>query len=136
MVEEQKEKGFVKDREITVTEVELKVNRNNAQAIDKITFICGTGNITWKPSVSKINYEGGFKVESKVSMERDMIPKKLSEIAMICSEQKECKVKASYNWWKTEQDGQLVTYRFILSEKTFENWEIIKTEVKEEQIAP
>jgi len=132
----EEEKGFIEDRETTITEIELKVNRNNEEQVDKIIFHRPDGKITWKPKITKESYEGGFKVVKQVAMERDMLPKKLTEMAMICSEQQRCKAKVSYNWWKTEMDGKMETYRFILSEKTFDKWEIIKTEVKEETVAP
>ena len=135
MVEEDK-KGFVEDKEIVITEVELKVNRNNEDQVDKVIFHSNNGIITWKPKITKETYEGGFKVVKQIPMERDMLPKKLIEIAIISSEQKECKVIACYNWWETEAEGGKVIYRFMTSTKTFDKWEIIKEEVKEEQIAP
>lgn len=135
MVEEQKDKGFVEDREVTVSTIELKVNRNNEEVIDKITLETNKGNITWKPKVSKTTYEGGFKVLNVVSMEKDLIPKILQEIAAISNERGTCKVKLSYTWWKTEQDGEKVTYRFITSAKTLEKWKILSESPKEEKVS-
>lgn len=134
MVEE--EKGFIEDREKTITEIELKVNRNNEEQVDKIIFHSADGKITWKPKVTKETFEGGFKVVRQVCMERELLPKKLVEMAQICSEQGSCKAKVAYNWWKTEQDGKMETYRFIQSMKTFDKWEIIKNVVKEESVSP
>ena len=135
MVEEDK-KGFVDGKETVIKEVELKVNRNNEEQVDKIIFHKADGNITWKPKITKESFEGGFKVTKQVAMERDILPKKLVEIANICSEKGTCKVKASYNWWETNADGGKVIYRFMTGQKTFDSWEIVKEETKVEEIAP
>ena len=139
MVEEQKEKDFVKAAELQVNEIELKVNRNNEDMIDKVIFhTTGVGavklDITWKPKIVKDSFEGGFKVSKTVAMERGALPKKLMEIAMICSEKGHCKVKANYHVWNTEKDGQPVTYRYITYEKTFNDWEIVETPVASETV--
>ena len=135
MVEEKKDKGYVDGSEMTIKEVVLKVNRNNDQEVEKVIFEATEDKkITWKPKVEKSSYQGGFKVLHTVPMERDMLPKKLQEMAMICSEKGQCKVKAFYNWWETEQDGNKVTYRFMTSQRTFDKWEIIKEEVKTEEV--
>ncbi len=134
MVEEKKEKDFVKAAELQVNEVELKVNRNNEDMVDKVIFhALGKGDvkldITWKPKIVKETFEGGFKVSKTVPMERGLLPEKLMEIAALCSEKGHCNVKANYHVWNTEKDGQPVTYRFITWESTFNEWEIQETVV-------
>ena len=132
MVEEKK--GFVDGVEVIVSTVEVKTNQRNNQQIDKITLITNKGNITWKPKCNKVEFQGGFKIINTVPMELDLLPPKLNEIAMACNEQGQCKVKIYYSYWETEQDGSLVTYRFITSQKTLDKWEIIKEEVKTETV--
>ena len=137
MVEDQKDKGFAKDVETTLKEIELKVNRNNEDVIDKVTFKTSGGDITWKPKIAKTAYEGGFKVNKTVPMERDMLPKKMVELANITSDKGPVKLKICYNWWKTEQDGNPVTYRFIISEGVFGKWEILDNkDIKAEEVMP
>lgn len=131
-MEEKKE--FIEGAEVIVSTVELKMNSRNPDSIDKVTFISDKGNITWKPKIQRSHYEGGFKVTETVAMEKDFIPEKLSNIAQIANETGKVKLKVCYHTWQTEMDGNPITYRFILSLKQFEEWEIIKEEVKTETV--
>jgi len=138
MVEEKKEKEFVKAQEMQLNEVELKVNRQNDEQVDKIIFHMSHMDrkidITWKPKISKDSFEGGFKVNKIIPMERGLLPKKLVEMATQCSEKGHCKVKVNYHVWNTEQDGSPVTYRFITSGKTFDEWEVLDKGTEQEKI--
>ena len=136
MVEINEEKGFVENVETTIKEVELQVNQHNEEQINKIVVKTGGGNITWKPKVKKESFEGGFKVVRAVPMEKPFIPKILTEIATLCTDKGQIRAKVSYTYWKTEKDGQPITYRFINSEKILEKWEILDEEFKTEEVMP
>jgi len=134
MVEEKKDKGFVTGAEVTLKEIELKVNRANEEQVDKITFKTDKGDITWKPKVHKNTYEGGFKVQKTKAMERDYLPAKLKKMAEMLADRGQLKVNVNYHWWNTEQDGVPVSYRFIQSVKTFEDWVVVDDTPKEEPV--
>jgi len=106
MVETTDEKGFVEDREATLKEVELKVNQNNPEQVDKVIFHTAGGKVTWKPKLDKTSYEGGFKIAKKVPMEKDMLPDLFKQMAMQCNEKGQVQIKLAYNYWKTEVDGE------------------------------
>jgi len=135
-VEEQKNKGFAKDIVTVLKEIELKVNQYNKEQIDKLTFKTAGGDITWKPKQVKTSYEGGIKVVSKIPMEKGFLPEKLVKMANLLQDQGTVKLKVSYNWWKTEQDGHEVVYKFILSEETFNDWELLEEKTETEEVLP
>lgn len=136
MPEEEKDKGYVEGAEAILKEVELKVNRHNDEQVDKVIFHTDGGDITWKPKREKTGFEGGFKVVKSIPMEKDLLPKKLIEMANLCHDNGQLKIKVFYNWWKTEQDNNEVTYRFMTSETTFEKWEILDKKPVTETVLP
>lgn len=123
--EEKKEHEAAKDVEIIVTSVETELLTGSNQAIKRMKFVSDVGDITWKPKITKSEYQGGIKVLQTLPMEIDLIPKKVHEIGTSCQEKGRCKVKATYQIWNTTQDGKPVTYRFIGSLKMFEKWEVL-----------
>ena len=128
------EKGFVPDRVIILKEVELVASRDNQQQIEKVNFVCDKFNITWKPKLHKTRHQGGFTIKETVPMEIDFLPKKLQELAMAASEAGQIEVRACYQYWTTEKDGQEVTYRFLNSDTQLETWVIVKKPIAEEKV--
>ena len=134
MEQEPKEKGYIEDREKVITEVELIENKFNSQQIDKLIFAAKDGNITWKPKHTTHSYEGGIKVTKTVPMEKDLIPELVTKIALESNEKGAVKVIVAYSYMVVEKDGKDVTYRFLNSEKTLDNWQIIPEEVTTERV--
>jgi len=134
MEKQEDEKGFVESREKTITEVELLENKYNPEQIDKLIFHCSDGNITWKPRLTKSSYEGGFKVSKSVAMEKGLVPELVTKIAQLANEKGSIKVLVAYNYWVTMKDGEKVTYRFLNSAKTLEQWQIIPEDVTTEEV--
>ena len=130
-MEAEKDKGFVKAVEVDITKVLVEEGREAGEA-KKITFETSKGNITWKPKDDKTEYRDGLAIQRKVPSLIEDLPQKVKDIGKEIIDKGKCVVLVNYNWWETNQDGEAVTYRFITSKKTLDDWKIIKEEVKEE----
>jgi len=130
----EEDKGFAESVEVQVNAVSIKTSNSNSGEVSKIIFETNKGNITWKPKIEKIEHRNGLKIIKKVPCLIDDLPKKVTDIATIATNDGKCTVIVCYNWWKTENDGQPVTYRFLLSETTLDKWKVIVEKSAEEKV--
>ncbi len=129
---EEMETKYVKDVEVTVSKIGFDMNPNTENDILKITFETTNGNITWKPKREKITHlHGAIEKREKVCMDLFNLPEMISKMGMELSKHGSFKAKINYTVMKTEVDGESKIYRFITSEKTFNQWSLIDSSVEE-----
>ncbi len=122
-MEEEKKTKFVKDVIVTLTAIEVEMNQNEPDEINRIRFkTIEKGDITWKPKTKLEEFRYGLKVISKVPVILSQMPKKLKEMGDILQKNPDLKIKVNYTVMQGEQDGEIKIYRFITSEKTFKDW--------------
>ena len=125
MENEKDNKGFNKEVETTITSQEAILDIDG-ETVSKIIWETGKGRITWKPKIVKTEYRGAIQVKAQIKPYIGDLPQKVVEIAQQLKEKGIVKARISYNYWETEKDGEPVTYRFLNSEKTINDWVIMK----------
>ena len=134
-MEKDKKMDFVKNAEVTVSGIEIETDPNNSENVKRIRFVTDKGNVTWKPKITEKRFVGGIIVLSKVPMRIISLPQKLEEMSKLLQMDGTIKLRISYSTLEAEKDGIVTLYRFIMSEKSFNDWEILpKTKQKEELI--
>jgi len=130
MEEKPKKTENVKDKEKNLVKIQSETEE---QQMKRIKFIFEDDFIvTWKPKVEKKEYINGIELIKKCSMEITDMPLKLIKLAQQVNKQGYVKLKISYKVMTTvDGDGNPVKYRFIISEKTFNSWEILKVDKSE-----
>ncbi len=132
---EKKERDYADGVEIEVSSVEVQMNPKNPEQAQKVTFAAKTGNITYKPKVTKTERRNNLILKRIESCLVDDLPAFVTELATEISKNGNTKVKAYYQLWNTEQDGQPVTYRYVNGDKMMDKWEIVAPEdVSEETV--
>ena len=135
-MDENKEMNFVKDVEVSLKKIECESNPNNNQEVKRLRFIFDKFDVTWKPKIQKTRKVAGIEVTDIVPADLDNLPEKLKDISTALNEEGILKMKIKYTKLDTKNaEGEPVTYRFITSEKTLNDWERLSTKeetVKEE----
>ena len=122
----------ISKKEFEITECQVETNKFNVGEVAKIRIATSVGEITWKPKMTKEEYRGGIKILTTLPCEVDILPKRIVEFGKLLSDKGKIKVIGDYTKMKADKDGEVVYYRFINSEKTLNEWEIVKE--KEELI--
>lgn len=117
------DKGFNTDIEVSINAIEEQVNAYDE--IEKIIFGTSKGNITYKPKTESVEFRDGIKRKKLVKAKHEDLPEFVKKLGNLINSNGNAKVLVAYNYWKTEKDGEPITYRFILSAKTFEQWKIL-----------
>jgi hypothetical protein len=122
---EKTERDFAQGVEVTISAVEVRTNPRNPEEVTKIAFETNKGRITYKPKVTKEEYRDGLKILSTASASLGDLPEIIKVIGSTIASKGNCVVKASYNLWDTEVDGEAVTYRFVQGESMIRSWQIV-----------
>lgn len=120
MAEEKTDNEFVDKKEVVLKSIKLELG--DKQEIRKVRFITDIGDITWKPFVLKTKFMGGFDCTIRESMSFDDLPKKLKKWASEIQDEGQMKIRVSYAIFNKDNDGEILQYRYIRSEKTFDEW--------------
>lgn len=124
-----KEKDYVEGAEIQVSGVSVNTNPRDPEEIFRVVIEFNEGKqVTWKPKIKKEEFKDGIKIVNTVPMKLSELPSKLKQIGKIVNMKGFCKVKASYNVWNTEKDGNPITYRFVQGLNPFDKWEVLSQE--------
>lgn len=122
---EEKKTDYVKDKIINVSSIKLELSQQDTNSILKVRVLSDVGDITWKAKKKQTRFISGFPTEQMRPMTIDEIPQKLKDIQNVCTNDAICTVKAEYTVMNTKDaEGMPVTYRFFVSEKTLDKWEI------------
>lgn len=127
---------FAKEIDVVCTGVEVEINTQNIQEVRRVRFVTDKGNVTWKPKMSQENFKDGIKFLSRIPLLVDDLPGKIKDIAKIIQEKGKLAMTISYSIMSTTNaENEPVQYRFITSEKTFNDW-VLKPEeiIKEEKV--
>ena len=117
--------------EVSIQTILIEPMPKNENEIKRIKFFLNNSDyISWKPTFTKTEHRQGFLMEVTKPLQFGDMPEKIIEINNILREKGICKIMAEYTNMITEEGD---SYNFIRSEKTLNNWEIIK-EPQEQQI--
>jgi len=124
----------IKGVEVELTKVSIESNPNNQEEIKKITFETNKGNITWKPKVIRTRRVAGCEVKDKVAMQMEKMPENLKKLGTMAHNEGRVILLVNYTLMNTTMDGEPREFRFITSEKTFNDWKIIEEKTPEEVV--
>lgn len=122
------EKDYVEGIQLKVVGIKVLTNPYNDLEVRKVVIDTEKGPITHKPKMEVSEFRNGIEYLTIKPAIADKLPAKLVEIGNIISKMGSCDVKVCYNIWKTEKDGEEVTYRFVQHESTLNKWEVISAE--------
>jgi hypothetical protein len=133
------EKEFASERELIITEVSLKKDKENN--LKKAVLLTNKGQkITYsgKEFTIEVSDMDGMKIEQDVAKPISMkeAKKKLSkyfEIQKVIDNKQECKIKLSYHIWNKEVDGEVEKYRYIQNAQ-YKEMEILDKAIEEEVV--
>lgn len=122
--------NFVPEKELTITKMQWEAQRDPP----RLVIETDKGRVTCKPKKETKEMVRGIEVINSVPMAIEDLPQKVFDLIREINEKGSVKVKASYNIFPTEVDGEVVTYRFLNSIKQIEKWEVISPSIPVEKI--
>jgi len=122
------EKKYIDGITLKVTGVQVITNPYDEQEIQKVIFETAKGNISHKPKMKVSEFRNGIEFLTVKSCTVDKMHPKILEIGLEIKNKGGANVKMCYNTWKTEKDGEEVTYRFVQHASTLAKWELVTTE--------
>jgi len=122
------EKKYIEGITLKVTSIQVITNPYDDQEIVKVIFETPKGNISHKPKMKVSEFRNGIEFLAVKPCTVDKMHTKILEVGKEIQNKGSANVKMCYNTWKTEKDGEEVTYRFVQHAKTLDKWEIVATE--------
>lgn len=134
-METEKNRSYVKDKEVVITAVEVETANMSIDEVKKIRFVTNVGDITFKPKVFTTKIINGLQVKHKDFMKLSQIPDKIKEISQKCMQIGQVSMKVEYATFESEDaEGQPAIYRYVMYQSQIDKWVFLDNETKEENI--
>ena len=134
--EEKPDVKYVEGVDKKISKVEIEPDKYDQQRVERVRFVAEDGDITWKPKVEQEEKRGGAVIKRRIGYLIDdfLEIEKVKHIIDEIREKGIAKINLCYSYIEDVKDGQKVTYRFVLGEKSFNKLQIIKDAVPTEQV--
>jgi len=126
---EDKQYQFIEKKVIKITAIEVKTNPQDELKAEKVIFDTSKGDITWKPKTKTFTYQNCLKISKIDSMQIEELPDKLIDMAKKIQQFGSVDVKVCYTIMTVVDGPETKHYRFITSEKQFNEWILIPSDI-------